>query len=72
MRYAQTLCLEDEGKQVVEVEEGNEDGMIWMFLGEDRYAKADYWKWRKNEKGVDPRVWKIDCTNKGSEVRFHS
>ena len=50
-------------KNIVEVEEGNEDDMFWMFLGEPRYAMADYWKWRKqdyNPKGAgigqDPRL----------------
>ncbi|KAH8119453.1 hypothetical protein DFH11DRAFT_1540265 [Phellopilus nigrolimitatus] len=63
--YAQTLASE---KNLVEVEEGQEDEMFWMFLGDEGYAKADYWKWRKVEKGIDPRIWRVDCSKKGSEI----
>ncbi|KAL5484982.1 hypothetical protein ACEPAI_7624 [Sanghuangporus weigelae] len=69
LRYAQTLCSGNDEKKVVEVEEGNEDEMFWMFLGEDGYASADYWKWRKNERVMDPRFWRVDCANTGSEVK---
>ncbi|KAL5528214.1 hypothetical protein ACEPAF_7350 [Sanghuangporus sanghuang] len=69
LRYAQTLYSGNDEKKLVEVEEGNEDEMFWMFLGEDGYASADYWKWRKNEKGVGPRFWRVDCVNTGSEVK---
>ncbi|KAL5507061.1 hypothetical protein ACEPAH_6517 [Sanghuangporus vaninii] len=69
LRYAQTLYSGNDEKKVVEVEEGNEDEMFWMFLGEDGYASADYWKWRKNERAMDPRFWRVDCVNTGSEVK---
>lgn len=54
----------------MEVEEGQEEELFWMFLGDnDGYAHASYWKWRKNEKGVtDPRIWKIDCAKDKEEV----
>ncbi|KAI5123911.1 hypothetical protein M0805_005727 [Coniferiporia weirii] len=68
LRYAQTLVSPSE-KDIVEVEEGQEDEMFWMFLGDEGYAHADYWKWRKGEKGADPRVWRVDCMRSGSEVK---
>ena len=56
-------------KTVIEVEEGKEDEMFWMFLGEDGYASASYWKWRKNERGgTSPRFFEVDCGRKCSEV----
>jgi len=46
------------------VEEGEEDEMFWMFLGEDDYANADHWKWRKTSalSGSEnhARIWRID------------
>ena len=47
--------------------------MFWMFLGDDGYARADYWKWKKqtaemNEKHADPRIWRIEAAQKGEEV----
>ncbi|KAL5524000.1 hypothetical protein ACEPAG_8173 [Sanghuangporus baumii] len=69
LRYAQTLCSGNDGKEVVEVEEGNEDEMFWMFLGENGYASADYWKWRKNESAINVRFWRVNCANTGSEVK---
>ena len=58
-RYSQSLAS---GKNVIEVEEGQEDEMFWMFLGEGDYAKADYWRWRSDAPFVDPRIWAIDAT----------
>ncbi|THH08146.1 hypothetical protein EW145_g2904, partial [Phellinidium pouzarii] len=70
LRYAQMLTSASASeKDLVEVEEGEEDEMFWMYLGEDGYARADYWKWRKGEKGVDPRVWFVDYSKSGSEIR---
>ena len=68
-RYSQSLAS---GKNVVEVEEGQEDELFWMFLGDNEgYARASYWKWRKNEKGAaDPRVWNIDCARSKEEVHI--
>ena len=69
-RYSQSLAS---GKNVIEVEEGQEDEMFWMFLGDDGYARADYWKWKKqtaemNEKHADPRIWRIEAARNGEEV----
>ncbi|EJD03235.1 uncharacterized protein FOMMEDRAFT_156622 [Fomitiporia mediterranea MF3/22] len=69
LRYAQTLLSKDSDKNLVEVEEGKEDEMFWMFLGDDGYASASYWKWRKSDKCGEPRFWKVDCANTGSEVK---
>lgn len=67
-RYSQHL---GSGKNIVEVEEGQEDEMFWMFLGDEGYARADYWKWKKQAPGVeknnDPRIWRI---SDGDEVSF--
>lgn len=67
--YSKTLSS---GKAVIEVEEGEEDETFWMFLGEATYAKADYWKWKKQappgERNSEPRYWRISCASKGDQV----
>jgi hypothetical protein len=56
---------------LVEVEEGKEDDSFWMFLGQDTYAHADYWRFRKQatDDYVDPRIWRVDCSAKAEPVR---
>lgn len=78
LQYAQSLIretVESEtdgvvSKTIVEVEEGKEDDIFWLLLGEDSYAKSSYWKWRKTERGgaSDPRTFIVDSASLGSEV----
>ena len=71
LEYSKTLNPDGE-KKMQEMEEGEEDEMFWLFLGEDDYAKADYWKWKKDSNSVsafgDPRIWRVDVSERGSEV----
>lgn len=59
-----------------EFEEGSEDEMFWLFLGEDDYAKADYWKWKRDANSglgsQGPRVWRVDASRQGNEVLYFS
>ena len=61
--------------QVPDLEEGQEDEMFWMFLGDsDGYAHASYWKWRKSDAvkdalAADPRIWSVDCKKSKEEAR---
>lgn len=34
--------------------------MFWMILGDDSYAKAQYWKWKPEANSANPRVWKVE------------
>ena len=80
LRYARALQEEADAagaeKTVVEVEEGQEEELFWMFLGENEgYARASYWKWRKADAakgttsaGADPRIWRVDCLKVREEV----
>ena len=60
--YAQALA--GAGGTVVELQEGvessgDEDEMFWMILGDDDYAKADYWRWRGTT-DAEARIFKVD------------
>ncbi|PBK91545.1 hypothetical protein ARMGADRAFT_1013942 [Armillaria gallica] len=65
MRYAKTL-----GSNVVELsnDEGDDDDMFWMILGEDDYAQADYWKWRSSASHIEPRIWHVNATRSEDAV----
>lgn len=69
-RYSQHLGSD---KNIVEVEEGQEDEMFWMFLGDEGYANANYWKWKKQapgvEKNIDPRIWMVSDAGNGGEIQ---
>ncbi|TFK44823.1 hypothetical protein BDQ12DRAFT_673637 [Crucibulum laeve] len=60
--YGQSLNKVDASP--VELFEGEDDNdeMFWMILGEDEFAKADYWQWRRTSAITDPKVWKVDAT----------
>ena len=66
--YARGLA--PKGIHVVELEEGKSDDLeiFWMMLGDDDYARADYWKWRRLAGGSNPRIWRIDCKNTSDTV----
>lgn len=63
MKYAHGLAAR--GSTVIKLLEGesDDDEMFWMMLGEDGYANADYWKWRRTFPEPDPRIWRIDAGN---------
>ena len=50
------------GTPVIELYENEKnDEMFWMILGEEEYANADYWKWRRNSSIIDPRIWRVNA-----------
>lgn len=67
VKYAQGLAAK--GSTVVELAEGesDDDDMFWMMLGDDDYAKADYWKWRRTAPEMVPRLWRVDA-DKGNDA----
>ncbi|KAF6760294.1 hypothetical protein DFP72DRAFT_1063353 [Ephemerocybe angulata] len=46
LQYAGTICGEAE---IVELTQGENDDneMFWMILGQEAFADADYWRWRR-------------------------
>ena len=68
--YAQSLATT--GTNIVELTEGENDNdeMFWMILGNNEYAKADYWRWRRDADEVDPRIWKVNAENLEEAVSF--
>jgi hypothetical protein len=42
-------------------DKNDQDELFWMALGDDDFAKADYWQWRRQASDVDPRIWRVDA-----------
>jgi len=61
LKYAQELAAK--GSAVVTLAEGesDDDEMFWMMLGNEEYAKADYWKWRRIAPEMGLRLWRVDA-----------
>jgi hypothetical protein len=61
--YARSLAPSG---NIVELVEGvnDDDEMFWMILGNDDYAKADYWRWRPSTAGTEPKIWRVDASSK--------
>ena len=58
MKYARALLID--AKSIVEMEEGKEDQLFFMFLGKDDYACADYWRWKTEDLPENEvRIWEI-------------
>lgn len=59
-------------KDIEEFEEGKEDPMFFMLLGEDPWANADYWKYRSQlaKTAVRPRMFIVDARDKKQPVRL--
>jgi hypothetical protein len=68
--YARGLA--PKGSDVVELEEGKSDDheIFWMMLGDDDYARADYWKWRRSAGGSSPRIWRIGGKDNSNMVIY--
>lgn len=66
-----TQRLSPDAVTPIELFEGNdEDEMFWMILGDDDFAKADYWRWRPNSVERDPLIWRIERRDVISPVSF--
>jgi hypothetical protein len=60
--YALSLAVKSSPVELVE-QESDDNGMIWMMLGNDDYARADYWKWRPDLATALPRIWRVDSSS---------
>ena len=60
--YALSLAVESSPVELVE-QESDDNEMFWMMLGNDDYARADYWKWRPDLATVLSRIWRVDSSS---------
>ncbi|CUA66742.1 Nascent polypeptide-associated complex subunit alpha, muscle-specific form [Rhizoctonia solani] len=60
-------------KEIEEFDEGKEDPMFFMLLGDHAWANADYWKYRAplGKVAYRPRMFLIDARNKKQPVSCH-
>lgn len=69
LEYAYTLVSEGQRPLELHENERDNDELFWMMLGGEDYAKADYWKWRKDASTMDPIVWRVQ-TDTDAVVRL--
>lgn len=60
--YAQFLAVESSPVELVE-QDSDDNEMFWMMLGNDGYARADYWRWRPDLATDLPRIWRVDSSS---------
>ncbi|KAF9529441.1 hypothetical protein CPB83DRAFT_765018 [Crepidotus variabilis] len=63
LSYAQTLSPDPVSPTELVEGENDDDELFWMMLGDEDFARADYWRWRRASAEVDPSIWRIDCRN---------
>ena len=68
LKYTETFSAD--AISPIELNEGEDDNdeMFWMILGDDTFAKADYWQWRRTFDTIDPSVWRIELSNTTDSV----
>ncbi|KAF8633344.1 hypothetical protein AX17_004516 [Amanita inopinata Kibby_2008] len=59
--YARSFVAAGQNPVELSESENDEDDMFWMILGGRGFAKADYWKWRRDMSMADPRVWRVEA-----------
>ncbi|KDR75771.1 hypothetical protein GALMADRAFT_226417 [Galerina marginata CBS 339.88] len=68
LQYANTFSADAVTPLVLLEGEDDNDEMFWMILGDEDYARADYWQWRKASPVTDPSVWRVDADNSNTPV----
>ena len=68
LEYAQTLSPDPVSPIELVEGETDDDEMFWMILGDDDFAKADYWRWRHSSSETDPLIWRVDPGNASKPV----
>ena len=66
LAYAKSLS-----SNIVELHEddGTEEEMFWIILGEGEYGKADYWRWKAAQPWIT-RLWMVDSGVHRNAVRI--
>ena len=62
IKYASRIC--GRRANIIEMFEAENDQVeaFWMVLGDEGFAKANYWQWRRYAPDIDPRIWRINAT----------
>ena len=63
LQYAESMSKESVSPIELQEGENDNDEMFWLILGDDGFAKADYWRWRKNLANMEPSIWKVDLSS---------
>ncbi|KIM40211.1 hypothetical protein M413DRAFT_446377 [Hebeloma cylindrosporum] len=63
LKYTETFSVDVVSPVELIEDEDDNDEMFWMILGDDTFAKADYWQWRGTFNHVDPSIWRIELSN---------
>lgn len=58
--YAHRLSSDPDNIHGLVEGENDDDEMFWLILGSDEYARADYWRWRRESEFTNPRIWSVD------------
>ncbi|KAL4260612.1 Gelsolin-like domain-containing protein [Pleurotus pulmonarius] len=58
--YAHRLSSDPDNIHGLVEGENDDDEMFWLILGSDEYARADYWRWRRESEFTNPRVWSVN------------
>ncbi|KAF8586696.1 hypothetical protein K439DRAFT_1659511 [Ramaria rubella] len=65
--YGESLTT---SKDIMEFEEGAEDEMFWMVLGNNSFANADHWKFRPQLNKPGTRLYAIDSSRTKTPVQL--
>lgn len=60
VKYASQISYGEANAIQLYESENDQDELFWMALGDDDFAKADYWQWRRQASDVDPRIWRVN------------
>jgi len=69
LQYAETMTKESVSPIELYEGENDNDEMFWLILGDDGFAKADYWRWRMNLANTEPSIWRVDLASGGPFIR---
>ena len=64
--YAKKLATDS--VTCTEFDEGNEEEMFWMMLGEEPYANSNCWSFKLDSDTVQPKLYRIDAAKSGKVV----
>jgi hypothetical protein len=67
MTCAQSLA--GDSLTVTEFDEGEEDPMFWMMLGEESFASAHYWQFKPEVTTFSPKLYRVTASEIAQPVR---
>jgi len=63
LKYTETFSADAVSPVELNEDVDDNDEMFWMILGDDTFAKADYWQWRRTFNYLDPSIWRIELSS---------